>query len=152
MKSEEIEYILSNASVPEHSAEFMQAMSGGEIFLEGNYLFIAGGDWLLAIGYPLENIPISRITDFLRNCHSWERFIRRNVRAYLKADLDGMFGTSIEFPTRTEAVIQRRDSRFLYRMKPYIEAGSAAVFVGSAHMINLPGMLADAGFRVRRCR
>lgn len=100
----------------------------------------------------LENIPIPRIAGFLRDCRSWGRYIRRNVRAYLKADLDGMFGTTVEFPTRTEAVIQRRDARFLHRMKPFIEAGSAAVFVGSAHMINLPGMLADAGFRVRRCR
>ena len=63
-----------------------------------------------------------------------------------------MLGTSIEFPTRTELVIGRRDARFLERMRPFIEAGGCAVFVGSAHMLNLRHMLAEAGFSVRRCR
>jgi uncharacterized protein YbaP (TraB family) len=80
------------------------------------------------------------------------RQIKRNARAYLKGDLDRMFGTSIEFPTRTELVIHRRDARFLERIRPFIEEGRCAVFVGSAHMIDLPGMLAEAGFSVRRCR
>ncbi|MFO7708294.1 MAG: TraB/GumN family protein [Desulfobacterales bacterium] len=100
----------------------------------------------------LENISLERIVRFLRHCGQWDRYIRRNVRAYLKGDVDSMFGTSIEFPTRTELVIHRRDARFLERMRPFIEAGRCAVFVGSAHMINLRGMLAEAGFSVRRCR
>lgn len=100
----------------------------------------------------LESIPIPRIVNFLRDCRRWDRYIRRNVRAYLKGDVENMFGTSIEFPTRTELVIHRRDARFLERMRPFIEEGGCAVFVGSAHMINLRGMLAEAGFRVRRRR
>jgi uncharacterized protein YbaP (TraB family) len=100
----------------------------------------------------LENIRLERIVRFLRQCRHWNRYIRRNVRAYLKGDVDNMFGTSIEFPTRTELVIHRRDARFLERMRPFIEAGRCAVFVGSAHMINLRSMLAEAGFSVRRCR
>jgi uncharacterized protein YbaP (TraB family) len=98
----------------------------------------------------LESIPIPRIVNFIRSCRSWQRYIKRNVRAYLKGDVDNMFGTSIEFPTRTELVIHRRDARFLQRMRPFIEEGRCAVFVGAAHMINLRGMLAAAGFRVRR--
>jgi hypothetical protein len=100
----------------------------------------------------LESITVARIVRFLRQCPQWNRYIKRNVRAYLKGDVDNMFGTSIEFPTRTELVIHRRDARFLERMRPFIEAGRSAVFVGSAHMINLRGMLAEAGFSVRRCR
>ncbi len=100
----------------------------------------------------LESIPMQRIVNFLRQCRQWDRYIRRNVRAYLKGDLDRMFGTSIEFPTRTELVIHRRDARFLERMRPYLEEGRCAVFVGSAHMINLRGMLAEAGFSIRRTR
>lgn len=100
----------------------------------------------------LESVPMPRIARFLRDCRRWGRYTRRNVRAYLKGDVDNMFGTSIEFPTRTELVIQRRDARFLERMRPFIEEGGCAVFVGSAHMINLRGMLAEAGFRVRRRR
>jgi uncharacterized protein YbaP (TraB family) len=63
-----------------------------------------------------------------------------------------MFGTRIEFPTRTELVIHRRDARFMERMRPFIEEGCCAVFVGSAHMIDLRGMLAAAGFTIRRAR
>jgi hypothetical protein len=37
-------------------------------------------------------------------------------------------------------------------MRPFIEAGGCAVFVGSAHMLNLRHMLVEAGFSVRRCR
>jgi uncharacterized protein YbaP (TraB family) len=100
----------------------------------------------------LESIPMPRIVNFLRQCRQWDRYIQRNVRAYLKGDVERMFGTSIEFPTRTELVIHRRDMRFLERMQPFIEEGRCAVFVGSAHMINLRGMLAEAGFRIRRTR
>jgi hypothetical protein len=100
----------------------------------------------------LENIPMARIVNFLRQCRQWDRYIKRNVRAYLRGDVDRMFGTSIEFPTRTELVIHRRDSRFLERMRPCLEEGRCAVFVGSAHMINLRGMLAGAGFSIRRKR
>jgi len=100
----------------------------------------------------IESIPMPRIVNFLRQCREWDRYIRRNVRAYLKGDVERMFGTSIEFPTRTELVIHRRDARFLDRMRPFIEQGRCAVFVGSAHMIDLRGMLAEAGFSIRRAR
>jgi hypothetical protein len=100
----------------------------------------------------LESISIDRILDFLRQCRLWNRYIGRNVRAYLKGDVENMFGTSLEFPTRTELVIGRRDARFLERMHPFIEQGRCAVFVGSAHMINLRAMLAESGFSVRRVR
>jgi hypothetical protein len=100
----------------------------------------------------LESIPMPRIVNFLRQCRNWSGYIKRNVRAYLKGDVDRMFGTSIEFPTRTELVIHRRDARFLERMRPFIEAGRCAVFVGSAHMLDLRHMLTAAGFTVRRRR
>ncbi len=100
----------------------------------------------------LENIPVPRIVNFFRQCSRWDSYLKRNVRAYLKGNLDAMMGTSIEFPTRTELVIRRRDARFLERMRPFLEAGRCAVFVGSAHMINLRHMLAEAGFQVRGYR
>jgi uncharacterized protein YbaP (TraB family) len=100
----------------------------------------------------LESITVSRIVHFLRQCRKWKHYIRRNVKAYLKGDVDNLFGTSVEFPTRTEMVIHRRDIRFVERMRPFIEEGRCAVFVGSAHMINLRGMLAEEGFSVRKCK
>lgn len=100
----------------------------------------------------LESIPLPRIARFLRDCRLWDRFIRQNARAYLRGDLDKLFGTSVEFPTRTERVVHRRDARFFERMVPFLEEGGCAVFVGSAHLINLRRMLAEAGFTVRRSR
>ncbi len=100
----------------------------------------------------LEEIPVPRTVRFLNGCRGWGAIARRNVRAYLKGDLEALMGTSIEFPTRTERVIHRRDARFLERMRPAIEQGRCAVFVGSAHMLNLRHMLAEEGFSVRRCR
>jgi uncharacterized protein YbaP (TraB family) len=100
----------------------------------------------------LESIPFSRVVIFFRLCDRWDGYIRRNVRAYLKGDLEGMMGTSTEFPTRTERVIHRRDAIFLERMKPFLEGGRCAVLVGTAHMLNLRHLLAGAGFRVRRRR
>ena len=100
----------------------------------------------------LESIPLSRVVRFFRLCDRWDGYIRRNERAYLRGDLNGMMGTSTEFPTRTEQVIHRRDVLFLERMKPFLETGRCAVFVGTAHLLNLLPLLEGAGFRVRRSR
>jgi uncharacterized protein YbaP (TraB family) len=100
----------------------------------------------------LESIPVPRIVTFLRRCEDWNRYIKRNVHAYLRGDLEAMMGTSIEFPSRTEMVITRRDGRFLERMLPFLEEGRCAIFVGSAHIVNLRKMLTEAGFSLRRCR
>ncbi|GAB6060983.1 TraB/GumN family protein [Desulfonatronum parangueonense] len=100
----------------------------------------------------LESVPVDRIVRFFRQCGLWKGFIRRNMRAYLKGDLEAMMGTSAEFPSRTDLVIDRRDALFLERMLPRVETGRCAVFVGSAHMFNLQNMLADAGFAVRKLR
>jgi len=100
----------------------------------------------------LDQISLARIVNFLRHCGRWRGYARHNARAYLKGDLEGMMGTSTEFPSRTERVINRRDAIFLERMRPHLEAGRCAVFVGTAHMLDLRRMLAEEGFTVRRCR
>lgn len=66
----------------------------------------------------LESVPVERIVRFFRQCGLWKRYIRRNMRAYLKGDLDAMMGTSAEFPSRTDLVVDRRDAVFLERMLP----------------------------------
>jgi len=100
----------------------------------------------------LESIPVERIVRFFRQCEHWKGFIRKNRCAYLKGNLEAMMGTSVEFPSRTDMVINRRDELFLERMLPHLETGRCAVFVGSAHMFNLRDMLAQAGFSVRKLR
>jgi len=47
--------VLEKATVPEHSVAFMAAMSDGKPFRVGSYLFLAAEDWLLAVGYPIED-------------------------------------------------------------------------------------------------
>lgn len=47
--------------------------------------------------------------------------------AYLAGDLEGMMGSSAEFPTRTGTIISVRDQRFRERMRPYLEEGRTAV-------------------------
>lgn len=98
----------------------------------------------------LEAVPVPRVLNFFRSCPGWKATIRRNVAAYLAGDLERMLGTSAEFPTRTEQIISHRDQRFRERMRPFLEEGGCAVFVGAAHMINLRGMLREDGFTVRR--
>lgn len=98
----------------------------------------------------LASLPAQRAVNFFRACGLWKRRARQNVRAYLAGDLELMMGSSAEFPTRTEHIISRRDQRFRERMRPYLEAGGCAVFVGSAHLVNLLQMLAQEGFSVRQ--
>ena len=100
----------------------------------------------------MESIPLDRVVRFIKNCREWRSLSRHFERYYLKGELESMFGTSAEFPSRTEMVIDRRDELFLKRMIPFLNQGRCAVFVGTAHMLNLRGMLKNAGFNVRRCR
>ncbi|MBR4424257.1 MAG: TraB/GumN family protein, partial [Mailhella sp.] len=98
----------------------------------------------------LESAPVERVVRFLRDCASWPRMMRSNRSRYLAGDLFGMMGTSAEFPTRTGTIIGMRDRRFRERMRPYVERGGTAVFLGTAHMVNLRRMLAEDGFTVSR--
>ncbi len=98
----------------------------------------------------LEAIPLSRVVSFLRDCGDWNAYMRRNMRAYLSGSLNRMLGTTTEFPPRTTRIIDGRNQRFRERMRPFIEEGGTAVFVGSAHMLQLREMLAEDGFTVRQ--
>ncbi len=99
----------------------------------------------------LESIPVERIISFFRDCRNWGKLMKRFEKGYLKGKLEFMFGSSVEFPSRTEMVINRRDERFLHRMLPFLEQGRCAVFVGTAHMLNLRHMLRTQGFSLKLC-
>lgn len=98
----------------------------------------------------LQSLPMTRAVNFFKDSASWKRRARQNLKAYLAGDLEYMMGSSAEFPTRTEHIVGRRDQRFKERMLPWLEKGDAAVFVGSAHLVNLRHLLADEGFSVRQ--
>jgi hypothetical protein len=48
-------YILTHAYVPEHSVRLMTSLSGGEPFLIDDYFCCCKDDWIIFIGYPLQN-------------------------------------------------------------------------------------------------
>ena len=45
---------MSTVIVPEHSRLLLEAISAGHSFELDSHVFVAGDDWLMAIGYPLE--------------------------------------------------------------------------------------------------
>ncbi len=94
----------------------------------------------------LDSVPPERVVRYFQNCKQWSRMIEKNVTAYLRGDLLRLMGTSAEFPTRTHTIISLRDERFRQRMRPFLEQGRTAVFVGTAHMLNLREMLREDGF------
>lgn len=98
----------------------------------------------------LNSLPEERVTRFFRDCKSWKKRAAMNEKAYLAGDLELMMGTSAEFPTRTEHIVSRRDQRFRERMRPWLEKGRTAVFVGTAHLVNLRQMLKEDGFTVEQ--
>ena len=57
LSPDEMRYIRETAYVPEHSAELMTAISGGEPFLIEDCLVVAKDDWVLVVGYPLASGP-----------------------------------------------------------------------------------------------
>ncbi|MBW1945565.1 MAG: hypothetical protein JRJ51_22455, partial [Deltaproteobacteria bacterium] len=51
---EEEEFILSHAYIPEHSVNLLAGVSGGEPFLLDDYLCCQRDDWIIVVGYPLQ--------------------------------------------------------------------------------------------------
>jgi hypothetical protein len=55
LTSEEEAYILEYAYVPEHCISLMTLVSGGEPFLIDDYFICHKDNWIILIGYPLED-------------------------------------------------------------------------------------------------
>lgn len=98
----------------------------------------------------LDAIPLERIIAFLNSFRDWERFVIRHKRFYLKGDLDRLFHTTLEFPTRCDSIIDKRDPIIFERLKPYMEKGRAIAFVGTIHLIGLSKLLEEEGFTVKK--
>lgn len=73
LSSEQKEWIVSNALVPEHLPDMMSYISGGDVGLfEDSYLYFRSNDWAIFVGYPLTD---SSETHNLTYCI--ERFIKK---------------------------------------------------------------------------
>jgi hypothetical protein len=66
ISSEQKKYILTRAYVPEHSVDLMTSISGGEPFLIEDYFCCLKEDWLIVIGYPLQqNFVVQAFENFI---------------------------------------------------------------------------------------
>ena len=54
LTSDQEKYILAHAYVPEHTVSLMTSLSGGEGFLMDDYFFCRRDDWIIFVGYPLQ--------------------------------------------------------------------------------------------------
>jgi hypothetical protein len=54
LTSEQKKYILAHAYVPEHTVGLMSSLSGGEGFLVNDFFFCRRDDWIVFVGYPLQ--------------------------------------------------------------------------------------------------
>lgn len=55
LTSQEENYILAQAYIPEHVVGLITSLSAGEPFLVEDHFFCCKDDWIIFIGYPLQN-------------------------------------------------------------------------------------------------
>jgi len=100
----------------------------------------------------LDGMPFERIVGYLNNFKNWGMFSQYHRKQYLKGSLDGLLNITTAFPTRCTSIIDNRDPVFFERMMPYIDAGNAAVFLGTTHVRGITKMLEDDSFKVTQYR
>ena len=100
----------------------------------------------------LEQIPLERMIRFLKKVRHWDEYSDAYVQVYLRGALaDWMAGTS-DFPSRCPPVIDDRDKVFFERMKPFLQKGETAVFLGAPHLWGVNRMLENDGYLIKQLR
>ncbi len=89
--------ILNLANVPEHSVNFMQAVSSGMAFVQDDYLCFGGDDWLTIIGYPLQG------------AYSHESFLSAKEKALKKNPAISCFAIAPDIPPTMQEYVEERD-------------------------------------------
>ncbi len=87
------------ATIPEHSVDFMHAVSGGTPCIVHNYLCFAKDDWLTIIGYPLG--PNAKYTH--------DDFLHAKNMALEKTGATTCFAIAPELPEELVPFIQEQD-------------------------------------------
>lgn len=98
----------------------------------------------------LEQIPLERMIHFLKRVPQWDQYSESYVRVYLQGCLADWMGGTSDFPSRCSPVINERDRVFYRRMKPFIEQGESAVFLGAPHLHGVNQMLEADGYGVEQ--
>jgi len=104
ISSEEKKYILTRAYVPEHSVELMTCISGGEPFLMEDYFCCLKDEWLIVIGYPLEqNFVLQAFKNFI------DKISKKFAPRYLSL-------IAPELPSSIAALCRERESDHYYTL------------------------------------
>ena len=98
----------------------------------------------------LEQIPMERMIRFLKKVDQWDEYSESYVRAFLRGSLASWMSGTSDFPSRCSPVIDERDRVFYRRMKPFVEQGESAVFLGAPHLYGVNRMLETDGYRVEQ--
>lgn len=98
----------------------------------------------------LNGIPFERIVYFVKKIEYWDGYVQRYVKYYLRGDFEEMMNSAVEFPTRCESIIGRRDPILYERMKVFLEKGNALVVIGITHMQGIKKMLSEDGYLIHK--
>ncbi|MEF9426015.1 MAG: TraB/GumN family protein [Candidatus Mariimomonas ferrooxydans] len=98
----------------------------------------------------LNGIPFERIVNFVKKIEYWDGYVQRYVKLYLRGDFEEMMNSAVEFPTRCESIIGRRDPILYERMKVFLEKGNALVAIGITHMQGIKKMLSEDGYLIHK--
>jgi uncharacterized protein YbaP (TraB family) len=96
----------------------------------------------------LDTLSHEHILDFLNRIEHWKAYTRDFVKWYLDGDMDNIYANRYRFPSRNPWIINRRDEIFHQRMLPYVEQGSAVIFMGSPHVVGVIRMLSADGYEI----
>ncbi len=105
MSIPDMQVILENAKVPEHSVYFMQTVSGGTACVETvslenenvSYLYYYAQDWLTFLGYPVQGQ------------YSHESFIQAKNKALEKSKASQVYAIGPDLPPTLQENIQEKD-------------------------------------------
>lgn len=96
----------------------------------------------------MEGIPPDRILNFFRQSNSWMDYTEKFSKLYLKGKIGELMTATVNFPTRCESIIDRRDPVLFERMLPFIKIGNALVLVGITHVPGLLKLLQQEGLKI----
>lgn len=98
----------------------------------------------------LNGIPFERIVYFVKKIEYWDGYVQRYIKYYLRGDFEELMNSAVEFPTRCESIIGRRDPILYERMKVFLEKGNALVVIGITHVQGIKKMLSEDGYLIHK--
>jgi hypothetical protein len=105
LTDQEQAYISDQAYVPEHCIRLMTQVSGGEPFLIDNFFICLKKNWLILVGYPLEdNFTLDRLEDILAK-----------VKKKFRPDFISLIAP--EIPSSLAAACRERQSDIYYTLE-----------------------------------